>query len=468
MEMPILWSLIHDLEQLRKRDRWTREQLQTFQEQALSRMRQYAYARSPFYQQFHAGLMDRPLQDLPVLTKSMLMEHFDDLVTDRAVHLEAVRQYVAGAREAERFLGRYWVNATSGSSGRPGIFLLDRTEWAAVLASFARAQEWAGVPVRLTQQTKLAAVASTDPRHMSAAVGATVRSWWMPTLRLAASDPLPDIVAQLNAWQPDLLVSYASMARILADEQLAGRLRITPHLVFTSSEVLTDETRRLVAAAWGQEPFNQYAATESGGLAAECVAHRGMHLFEDLVIPEVVDDHNRLVAPGTFGAKLLITVLASRTLPLIRYELSDSLRLSTATCPCGRHYTLIDAVQGRREDILHFPSAAGADVAVQPHTFHRILDQTPVSGWRVVQEADGGLTILLSGISAGAIEEALAQQVRVALAAQRVSVPYVHVMQVDTIPKGASGKAPLIQARPARTASPAASAAPAGNALLGR
>ncbi|HEX6608246.1 MAG TPA: phenylacetate--CoA ligase family protein [Chloroflexia bacterium] len=468
MEMPILWSLIHDLEQLRKRDRWTREQLQTFQEQALSRMRQYAYARSPFYQQFHAGLMDRPLQDLPVLTKSMLMEHFDDLVTDRAVHLEAVRQYVAGAREAERFLGRYWVNATSGSSGRPGIFLLDRTEWAAVLASFARAQEWAGAQVRLTQQTKLAAVASTDPRHMSAAVGATVRSWWMPTLRLAASDPLPDIVAQLNAWQPDLLVSYASMARILADEQLAGRLRITPHLVFTSSEVLTDETRRLVAAAWGQEPFNQYAATESGGLAAECVAHRGMHLFEDLVIPEVVDEHNRPVAPGTFGAKLLITVLASRTLPLIRYELSDSLRLSTATCPCGRHYTLIDAVQGRREDILHFPSAAGADVAVQPHTFHRILDQTPVSGWRVVQEADGGLTILLSGISAGAIEEALAQQVRVALAAQRVSVPYVHVMQVDTIPKGASGKAPLIQARPARTASPAASAAPAGNALLGR
>src|SRR5690348_5025658 len=121
MEMRILWSLLHDLEQLRKRDQWTREQLQSFQEQALSRMRKYAYARSPFYQQFHAGLLDRPLQELPVLTKSMLMEHFDELVTDRAIHLEAVRQYLAGAREAERFLGRYWVNATSGSSGRPGI-----------------------------------------------------------------------------------------------------------------------------------------------------------------------------------------------------------------------------------------------------------------------------------------------------------------------------------------------------------
>src|SRR5215218_2934341 len=55
----------------------------------------------------------------------------------------------------------------------------------------------------------------------------------------------------------------------------------------------------------------------------------GMHLFEDLVIPEVVDNDYRPVPLGHSGDRLLVTVLFSRTIPLIRYELTDRLRLST-------------------------------------------------------------------------------------------------------------------------------------------
>jgi len=450
MNAQMMLSLLHNLAQLRQRDHWTRSQLAAHQAEALQHLRTYAYTHSPFYRRFHAGLFNRPLQKLPVLTKALLMEHFDELVTDRAVHLDALRQYMAGPREDARFLDQYWLNTTSGSSGQPGLFLFNPAEWMAVLTSFARAQEWAGGRVRLTHQTTMASVASTDSWHMSAAVGATLRSWWMSALRLAASEPVPRIVAQLNAQQPEILVSYASMARILADEQLAGRLQIAPHLVFTSSEVLTDETRRLIAAAWGQPPFNQYAATESGGLAAECVAHRGMHLFEDLVIPEVVDAHNRPVLAGRYGDRLLITVLSSRTLPLIRYEMSDSVRLSGEPCPCGRPFRLIDSIQGRSEDALHFPGTAGAEVAVQPLTFHRILDKVPASGWRVVQEADGGLHVLLGGVRAALADDVLAATVRAALTAQGARVPYVAVRRVAAIPKGASGKAPLLESHRSR------------------
>ena len=56
-------------------------------------MRAHAYAHSPFYQHFHRGLFDRPLAELPVLTKADLMAHFDELVTDRALHLDAVRAF---------------------------------------------------------------------------------------------------------------------------------------------------------------------------------------------------------------------------------------------------------------------------------------------------------------------------------------------------------------------------------------
>ena len=84
-----------------------------------------------------------------------------------------------------------------------------------------------------------------------------------------------------------MLIAYASMSRILADQHLAGRLHIRPRAIFTSSEVLTEETRRRIVQAWGERLFNQYAATECGSLAAECDHHRGMHLMEDLVIVEV-------------------------------------------------------------------------------------------------------------------------------------------------------------------------------------
>lgn len=463
MNIQIMLNLMHTVEQLRKRDGWNRRQLETYQAESLRRLREYACARSPFYQRFHNGLADRPLQELPVLTKQMVMEQFDELVTDRAIHLADVKAHVAKLGEQgnengnehgdddPRFLGRYWVNATSVSSGRPGLFLFDRSEWTMALASFARSHEWAGLKISLTHRMKMASVASTAPWHMSARAGATLRSWWMPALRLAASEPVDNIVEQLNEWQPEMLVAYPSMARILAEEQLAGRLRIAPHLVFTSAEVLTDETRRRIQDAWGRQPFNQYAATETGEIAAECEQHTGLHLFEDLVITEVVDEHYRPVPPGEYGDRLLVTSLFNRTQPLIRYELTDSVRLAPPTllCPCGRPFALVEGIQGRTEDLLRFPSIAGGEVAVQPLIFHRVLDLVPASGWRVVQE-DDGLRVLLSGSAPDNAEQAdqegkaLADALRHALTAQGAAVPPITVERVASIPRTANGKAPLI------------------------
>lgn len=100
----------------------------------------------------------------------------------------------------------------------------------------------------------------------------------------------------------------------------------------------------------------------------------GLRLFEDLVIFEVVNDGNRPVAPGTFGSKLLVTVVNSRTLPLIRYQLSDSLRLAADRCPCGRPFALADGIQGRAEEILRFPARAGGQVRVHPVVIHQVMD----------------------------------------------------------------------------------------------
>jgi phenylacetate-CoA ligase len=137
-----------------------------------------------------------------VLTKSMLMEHFDDLVTDRSISLEAVRRHVEQSTTGELFLDRYRVTATSGSSGHPGFFLYTQPEWLTIMASFARGQEWSGARINLLRRRRMATVASTSPWHMSSQVSATAQSWWTPSIRLPASDPLESIVQRLNDWQP--------------------------------------------------------------------------------------------------------------------------------------------------------------------------------------------------------------------------------------------------------------------------
>ncbi|AFY76226.1 MAG: phenylacetate--CoA ligase family protein [Hydrococcus sp. C42_A2020_068] len=439
MNVQILIRMLLKRWQLQRRDRWTHEQLEAYQAKALRRLRQYVYARSPFYQQFHRGLTDRPLQALPVLTKGMMMECFDELVTDRTIRRTDVEAHIRNLRKDE-YLGRYWVSATSGCTGSPGLFLFDPWEWATVLASFVRAQNMMSLEGAMLS----AVVASSTPWHMSARISATVRR--AGELRIDASEPIQRIAEKLNIWQPEVLVAYASILYLLADEQLDGRLEIEPSYIISTSEVLTDEMRQRIEKAWKAKLFNQYVSTEVGAIAAECDLHQGLHLFEDLAIVEVVDENNRPVPPGVYGDKLLLSVLFNRTQPLIRYELSDSVRMAADPCPCGRPYPLIEDIQGRREEILSLPATTGDEIKVHPHIFHQILDALPVSEWQVVRDASG-LRILLSNPSNQVADSELVDALQRKLEKQGAIVPPITVKHVLQIPRNATGKVSRIASR---------------------
>jgi len=170
-------GILHLLGQLREHERWTPAQLELYRTDQLHTLRDYAYKHSHFYQQFHKGLFDKPLQELPVLTKAEMMENFDELVTDPAIHLSDIYSHSAKNLVGNRFLKRYWVTATSGSSGNPGFFLFNFNEWRTIMASFARGQEWSGKSISLSHRTKLASVASRSPWHMSSQVATTAKSW---------------------------------------------------------------------------------------------------------------------------------------------------------------------------------------------------------------------------------------------------------------------------------------------------
>jgi len=414
---------------LRGHERWSREHLLAHQSRQLERARAFAYARSPFYREHHRGLERAPFDALPALTKKTLMDRFDDVVTDRSLRRADVESYLASLQDNRRLRGRYWVSSTSGSSGLK--CLVPSTD-----------RDTAG----LTRRTTMAVVSSTTPWHQSSRVAATVQSPFMKSVRFDAASPLVEIVAGLDSQQPEVLVAYASMLRVLAEEQLRGRLHIRPRAVNCSSEVLTVEARALATRAWGVAPFNVYAATETGGIGAECGLHTGLHVFEDLVIIEPVDEHDRPVPDGVAGDKLLVSVLFGRTLPLLRYELTDRVRMATRTCPCGLPFRLIEAVEGRTDDLLRLPGRAGGLVTVHPIGVHHALDDVLAGGWQV-REEEGRLRVLIAHPGVGFSVEGVTAALCSALEAAGAAPMAVTVDVVDNIPAGAAGKRPLVIAR---------------------
>jgi putative adenylate-forming enzyme len=436
----VLWQR-HVLE---RACRWTRAELEQQRQRRLGELRQFVYARSPFYQRWHRGLEHAPLHALPVLTKATMMELFDELITDRSVRLADVEAFLGKNERGGLYRQRYVVLSTSGSTGRRGVFLYDPREWLTALAMITRPLTWAGVRSGLRKPPRSAMIASTTPWHYSTRVTESLSSRLLPSLRLDATEPLDTIVSRLNDWQPEVLAGYPSVLKQLTDEQTAGRLRISPRSVATSAEVLTDDTRRRVEAAWGIKMYDTYGATEYAPIAAEC-AYGRKHLFDDEAIIEIVDEQDRPVPAGQLGDRLLLTIFNRRTQPLIRYEISDMVRPIDGACECGRPFRLIESIEGRIEDVLDFPARNGGaePVSVHPNVFHQLLEAIPATGWQVRQEPDG-LSILLTGLDDASTPDALHASIRQALESRGAAVGPIHIRIVESLERGATGKAPLI------------------------
>ena len=443
MNVSILIRTLLHLRQLRKRRHWSGEQYLRYQEQQLRQLRAYAYRHSPFYQHFHQGLVDIPLAQLPVLTTTMLMQHFDEVVTDSHLKLSEIKKITQEHKGPTTYKGKYWDNTTSGSTGNPGFFVFNNAEWAKVMASFSWMQELSGKALNWWHLPRRALVSSLKPTHMSALVARTVGHLLMPMLHVDASEELAPIVCRLNDFQPAHLIGYASMLHLLAQQQ-QGHLHIAPTLVILASEVLTAEMRATIEKAFGKVLFNEYAATETGSIAGECTWHTGLHLLEDHLYIEMVDEQNQPVPEGHFGDKMLVTVLFNKTQPLIRYELSDSVMLSNQGCPCGRPSRLIASIQGRKEDFLYFKSVSGASIAIHPLKIQKLLEMVPVTAWQVVLEGNL-LTIFLAGMESHYNADALKASFEAFARLQGLAALTVVVKEVASIPKTASCKAPLIR-----------------------
>ena len=148
--------------------------------------------------------------------------------------------------------------------------------------------------------------------------------------------------------------------------QLARELDIAPRKVLTGGETLPAGFRERVRSAWQIDVFDVYGMTEAHVCAFECAEHEGMHIDEDVIVLEVVDEQDRALPPGEPGAAVLVTGLLNRTFPIIRYRVGDRLRITEDPCPCGLPFARIVSVDGRQGEWLELATVSGTTVKLRP------------------------------------------------------------------------------------------------------
>jgi phenylacetate-CoA ligase len=362
----------------------------------LARLIEVARADSPFYRE-RCGVSGSALHlaDIEPVEKAELMRRFDDWACDRRISRASIDAFLSDSENlANAYLGQYLVWTSSGTSGEPGIFVQDAQSLAvfdaldtlrlhglgpgqAPLALWGAGRRFAFVAAT---GGHFAGVASIERLRRIAAATLPALQWLAPVVRtFSVQQSLAELGRELQAFAPTVLITYPSCADALAQAQADGALQLPLAEVWVGGEQLSSEQRTRIRAGFGCALRNNYGASEFYAMAWECPQGH-LHLNHDWLILEPVDRQLRPVPMGEPSHSVLLTNLANRTQPLLRYRLGDSVRFVAEACPCGSAFPVIE-VQGRADHTLVLRDARKREVKLLPLALTTVIEE----GARVTQ-----------------------------------------------------------------------------------
>ena len=353
---------------------------QEVQQQRLREMVLHAKSCSPYYAKLYENLPKNfALSDIPTTDKLTLMKHFDEWITDSDVTLADANKFMENLDNIGRkFKKKYMVFTTSGSTGNPLVALCDSTTSNMmtainVLRTYARKEDLKSF---MSKGGKTVGVFATGGFYLG---NSSVRSRllampWKKKQMMVTSSLLPtdQIVQQLNAFQPQMLGGYPSTLELLIDEVQKGNLHISPVIVMTGGEYLSDALRARLSDAFHCYVQTAYACTEGGTMACEC-RNQHFHINDDWVIVEPIDQNNNPVPDGVLSDKILLTNLFNFTQPFIRYEVTDRIIMHHEACPCGNPSPWI-SIEGRTDDVTEFVQD-GQVIKMAPLAIYPVLKE---------------------------------------------------------------------------------------------
>lgn len=349
---------------VRQASTFTAEEVCILQKERLRELIHYAQEHSAYLKEKYRNIPeDFSLADIPISTRSEMVEHFGEWVCDSEVTAEGIEGYLSDRDNIfKQYLGKYAIASTSGTTAAPLRIVRDARH-IAVHGALMNERYFHGSLLKDVEGIdnpflKSCAIIPNTGFHSSYLSFLRTRKIYEEngmadrTLLIPVFAPTQEMVAALNEFQPDMIGCYPSTILVLAYEQMAGRLHIHPRFIACSAETLSERSRKIIGEAFSCPVNNNYCSTEGGEVAMLCKCGH-LHINSDWLIVEPVDEEDRPVADGKPSGGILMTNLANLVQPVVRYRMSDTIVMHRKPCGCGLPFPYIE-VEGRAEDLLEF------------------------------------------------------------------------------------------------------------------
>ena len=450
--MPLGLQFVGSLEEMQRVQWASTQELLARSEDRLGLLLKHAGTNVPYYRDLYGTRGLKPdslrsindLKQLPILAKSDYRqcepESFNASNVPFSLHVP---------------------RATSGSTGEPFQFSLDRRALPVIFASHLFYDSWYGFEpfdryVRIiappAPQAPLPPTASATVRlrrAMTTRLQNLYESWTQEKISLweVNSEGAENIWRRIEAFRPKFLMGYTSTLAAIADELLQRDLKLNQPLegVITIAETLSPNRKRLIETYFNAPIINRYGLREFGSWSAQsCPASPDrFHINTELVVCEVLRPDGTPCAAGETG-RVVLTDLHNFARPFIRYDTGDLAVALAEKCSCGRGFPLLGPIEGRSLDCLRTPSGDEISPAILGHflfVYHDHLEA--VSHYQLVQETANRVNLLI--VPGQAWDETRRECLRSDLKDLLGHEMEVDVKVVGEIPPEKSGKRPIIK-----------------------
>lgn len=364
-----------------QRTQWfSQGKLKELQGKRLRFLLEHAFKYVPFYHRVFRARGLRPsdikskddLVRLPIVTKDDIRNNFHDFLS----------------RDFQRY--RPVLNSTSGSTGEPFRYYIDRKTVGIANAAAWRGWGYAGYKFgdKMVVLAGLSLVSSREDLLRIASKKVIKRMVKFPAINLR-KEILDDYAKRMIQFKPKFIRGYPSsiyfFADFLKDEGIEG---IRPRAVLTTAEMLLPYQRKLIEEVFQCNVFDGYGAFDGGTAAFECEEHRGYHMAVEKMVMEFVDEDGNPVAEGEKGGTIA-TDLFNYAMPFVRYDTGDMGSYSSEVCPCRRMLPLMKKILGRTSDILRFRTGA----VLSGPSLTLIFKDFDIKQYQVVQTSDDSMVI---------------------------------------------------------------------------